>query len=49
AKNSIASNIEIIYQIKIKNNDDKNIVDDLYKIEGVNAVNIVAQNGETIG
>ncbi|WP_370832161.1 DUF4956 domain-containing protein [Clostridium sp.] len=49
AKNSVASNIEIIYQIKIKNNDDKNIVDDLYKIEGVNAVNIVAQNGETIG
>lgn len=49
AKNSVASNIEIIYQIKIKNNDDKNIVDDLYKIEGVNTVNIVAQNGETIG
>ena len=49
AKNSIGNNIEIIYQIKIKNSDDKNIVDDLYKIEGVNTVNIVAQNGETIG
>ena len=49
AKNSVTSNIEIIYQIKIKNNDDKDIVDDLYKIEGVNTVNIVAQNGETIG
>ncbi|MDU5261226.1 MAG: DUF4956 domain-containing protein [Clostridium celatum] len=49
AKNSVASNIEIIYQIKIKNNDDKDIVNDLYKIEGVNTVNIVAQNGETIG
>ena len=49
AKNSVTSNIEIIYQIKIKNNDDKDIVDDLYKIEGVKTVNIVAQNGETIG
>ena len=49
AKNSVATNIEIIYQIKIKNNEDKNIVSDLYSIEGVSAVNIVAQNGETIG
>lgn len=49
AKNSTGNNIEIIYQIKIKNSDDKNIVHDLYKIEGVHAVNIVAQNGETIG
>lgn len=49
AKNSVGTNMEIIYQIKIKNNEDKNIVSDLYSIEGVNAVNIVAQNGETIG
>jgi len=49
AKNSVGNNMEIIYQIKIKNNEDKNIVSDLYSIEGVNAVNIVAQNGETIG
>jgi len=49
AKNSVGANMEIIYQIKIKNNEDKNIVSDLYSIEGVNAVNIVAQNGETIG
>lgn len=49
AKNSVGDNIEIIYQIKIKNNEDKNIIDELYKIEGVSTVNIVAQNGETIG
>ena len=49
AKNSVGNNIEIIYQIKIKNNEDKNIVDKLYNIEGISAVNIVAQNGETVG
>lgn len=49
AKNSIGDSMEIIYQIKIKNNEDKNIISNLYSIEGVNAVNIVAQNGETIG
>lgn len=49
AKNSVGNNIEIIYQIKIKNSDDKNIVGNLYNIEGINTVNIVAQNGETIG
>lgn len=49
AKNSVGNNIEIIYQVKFKNNQDKNIIDKLYKIEGVNTVNIVAQNGETIG
>ncbi|MGL5328284.1 MAG: DUF4956 domain-containing protein [Peptostreptococcaceae bacterium] len=49
AKNSVNDNIEIIYQIKIKNNDDKNIIENLYKLEGVSTVNIVAQNGETIG
>lgn len=49
AKNSVGNNMEIIYQIKMKNNEDKNIISDLYKIEGVSTVNIVAQNGETIG
>ena len=49
AKNSIGNSMEIIYQIKIKNNEDKNIISNLYSIDGVNAVNIVAQNGETIG
>lgn len=49
AKNSVNNNIEIIYQIKIRNNEDRKIIKELYKIEGVNTVNIVAQNGETIG
>lgn len=49
AKNSVGDRIELIYQIKIKDNKDKNIISQLYDIEGVNTVNIVAQNGETIG
>ncbi len=49
AKNSVGDSIEIIYQVKMKNNKDRNIIDKLYSIEGVSTVNIVAQNGETIG
>lgn len=49
AKNSNNDDIELIYQIKIKNNKDKKIIKNLYNIEGVTVVNIVAQNGETIG
>lgn len=49
AKNSAGDNIEIVYQIKIKKNKDHNIVKELYAIEGVSTVNIIAQNGETIG
>lgn len=48
-KNSTNESIEIIYQVKLKNNDDKKILDKLYRIEGVNTVNIIAQNGETVG
>ncbi|MCM1990221.1 DUF4956 domain-containing protein [Oceanirhabdus seepicola] len=49
AKNSSNDSLELIYQIKIKKDKDKNILKKLYRIEGVTAVNIVAQNGETIG
>lgn len=49
AKNSSEDNIEIVYQIKFKRNKDKDILKNLYKIEGVEAVNMIAQNGETIG
>lgn len=49
AKNSVEDNMEIIYQINLKNNEDKNIMSNLYNIEGVTTVNIIAQNGETIG
>lgn len=48
-KNSNGDNIEIIYQVKLYKHDDKNILADLYNIEGVTAVNMIAQNGETIG
>lgn len=49
AKNTNENSIEIVYQIKFKKNDDKNIVKNLYMIENVNTVNMIAQNGETIG
>lgn len=49
AKNSTHDHIELVYQIKLKKNKDKNIIKDLYYIEGVSTVNLVAQNGETIG
>lgn len=49
AKNSNNKNLEIIYQIKLKKNNDRDIVKKLYKIDGINTVNIVSQNGETIG
>ncbi|EDT70158.1 DUF4956 domain-containing protein [Clostridium perfringens] len=49
AKNSTGNNIELVYQIKIKKDDDRGLLKELYAIEGVSAVNIVAQNGETLG
>ncbi|MGL5378998.1 DUF4956 domain-containing protein [Clostridium sp.] len=49
AKNSAGDSMEIVYQIKIKKNKDHSIVKELYAIEGVSTVNIIAQNGETIG
>ena len=49
AKNSTEDNIEIVYQIKLKKNNDKNIFKSLYEIEGVQTVNLIAQNGETVG
>ena len=41
--------MEIVYQIKFKKNNDKNIFKSLYEIEGVQTVNLIAQNGETVG
>lgn len=49
AKNTTDERIELVYQLQLKNADDKGIVRRLYDIPGVNAVNLVAQNGETIG
>ncbi|MGL5152318.1 MAG: DUF4956 domain-containing protein [Clostridium sp.] len=49
AKNTTGDTLEIVYQIKIKRNKDKDIVKRLYEIDGIDTVNIIAQNGETIG
>ncbi|MGG5461782.1 DUF4956 domain-containing protein [Clostridium sp. B9] len=49
AKNSTGKNIELVYQIKINKENDKGILKELYAIEGVSTVNIIAQNGETLG
>lgn len=49
AKNSSENNIELVYQIKIKGNNDQKIIDSLYNVGEIDVVNIVAQNGETIG
>ncbi|CAM4025856.1 DUF4956 domain-containing protein [Catellicoccus marimammalium] len=49
AKNTRENQLELVYQIQLKRSDDKGIVQKLYDIDGVNTVNLVAQNGETIG
>lgn len=49
SKNSDEKNIELVYQVRIKKNMTKNYLHELYKVDGVENVNIVAQNGETIG
>lgn len=49
AKNTNGDRIELVYQLQLKNADDKGITRRLYDVPGVTAVNLVAQNGETIG
>lgn len=49
AKNTNQDKIEFVYQLHLKHSDDKSIIKRLYDIPGVSAVNLVAQNGETIG
>jgi len=49
SKHTDRDNIELIYQVKWLNKKGNTFVDELYKIEGVTAVNIVSQNGESIG
>lgn len=40
---------EIVYQIKMKKADDNTEYEKIREIEGVSFINIVAQNGETLG
>ncbi len=48
-KNSTNQTLEMIYQVALKNDQQKMLLDVFYQIEGVQSVNLVAQNGETIG
>lgn len=49
AKNTNGNQMELVYQIQLKRSDDQGIITRLYDIDGVSTVNLVAQNGETIG
>ncbi len=49
SKHSDKEKIELIYQVKMKNNLMESFLDEFYKIDGVSAVNLVSQNGESIG
>ena len=48
-KNSTDQTMEMIYQVSLKNEQQKMLLDTFYQIEGIQSVNLVAQNGETIG
>ena len=48
-KNSTHQTIEMIYQVTLKGNQQQANFQHFYQIEGVQSVNLVAQNGETIG
>ena len=48
-KNSTDQTMEMIYQVSLKNDQQKMLLDTFYQIEGIQSVNLVAQNGETIG
>lgn len=41
--------VEIVYQVKFKNEEDVNSYEKLKSIKGVHFVNMVSQNGETLG
>ncbi len=49
SQTTINNDTEMIYQIKLKNKEDINKYEELRKIRGVNYVNIVSKNGETLG
>ena len=41
--------VEIVYQVKFKKDDDVNSYEAIKNIDGVHFVNMVAENGETLG
>lgn len=49
AKNSSEHSIEIVCEIRLKDNEDMVLMQGLYSIKGVKSVNIVSQTGEMVG
>lgn len=49
AKNTAGESLEMICEIRLKENEDITLMQSLYEIEGVKSVNMVAQTGEMIG
>ena len=43
------SNVELIYDVKYKSKQNDKVVDELYKINGIEIVNIVSSNTDTMG
>lgn len=49
SRHTTDESLELVYQVKTKNGDDKGITDRLYKMQGIKSVNMLAQSGETVG
>ncbi|MEG0371723.1 MAG: DUF4956 domain-containing protein, partial [Clostridium sp.] len=49
AKNTTQTSIEIVCEIRLKDNEDIDLMQAIHGIKGVNTVNMVAQTGEMIG
>lgn len=49
AKNSSEHSIEIVCEIRLRENEDIGLMQGLYSVKGVKTVNIVSQTGEMIG
>ncbi|MCK8059605.1 MULTISPECIES: DUF4956 domain-containing protein [unclassified Fusibacter] len=49
SKHTTETSLELVYQVKMKNGDDKGFAHRLYKLHGMRSINILAQSGETIG
>ena len=42
-------NVELIYDVKYKGKQNDNVIKELYQIEGIEVVNLVASNTDTMG
>ena len=48
AKNILSDSFEIVYEIKVSNNQDNLLIDDLLKFEKIDSVNVLAPSTEVI-